>query len=334
MSQSVTLLLIFIQFIDVSPNHDYFSATSEMARLYNFEEEFIKNLQSYRATLNNQECGQSLSTLRNISRDFPQSGDQLEGGLSGLFLLQDFFNLNTSLFAGGTVYSEMLSDKSFHSHSVLTYEDVDFIAKTAYNREYYNRAVDWFREAVAVAVKSKAKQVITAAKNLLKTTIKVHDKVLDQKGPQGSAGGNEKAWKTNPVPFDEKLRKKKKFKMLAKEAEASKNVQFQYVHAVDSPKITNQFSRLCRGEVLLTPNATKDVFCHYLHHDDPYLRLRPYKLDDQSLQPYITVFRDFFTETEMSHYKDFARDKLIRSTYGGTTGAEEKTKKPTSGILR
>ena len=61
----------------------------------------------------------------------------------------------------------------------------------------------------------------------------------------------------------------------------------------------------------------------------------PYKLDDQSLQPYITVFRDFFTQKEMTHYKDFARNKLVRSTYGGTTGGEDlKAKKPTSGILR
>ena len=331
MSLIGTLLVIFTQLIDVSPNHDYFSATSEMARLYNMEEEFIKNLQSYKVTLNSQ----SLSSLRNLSMDFPQSTEQIEGGLAGLFLLQDFFNLNTTQFVGGTVHSAMLSERSFVSHSVLTYEDVDFIAKTAYNREYYNRAVDWFREAVAVAVKTKAKQVVTAAKNLLRTTIKVHDKVLDQKGPQGSVGGNEKAWKTNPVPFDEKLRKKKKFKQLAKEAAELKNVKFQYVHGVESPTITNQFSRLCRGEILLTPNATKDVFCHYLHHEDPYLRLRPFKLDDQSLQPYITVFRDFFTETEMTHYKDFARNKLVRSTYGGTTGGEElMAKKPTSGILR
>ena len=334
MSLFVTFFLMFTQVIDVSPNHDYFSATSEMARLFNLEEEFIKSLQSYKTTLSSQESSQSLSSLRNLSRDFPQSGDQVEGGLSGLFLLQDFFNLNTSLFAGGTVHSEMLSDKSFHSHSVLTYEDVDFIAKTAYNREYYNRAVDWFREAVAVAIKTQTKQVITAAKNLLSTTIKVHDKVLDQKGPEGSVGGNERAWRTNPVPFDEKLRKKKKFKKLAKEAAESQNVQFRYVHAIEAPTITNQFSRLCRGEILLKPNATKDVFCHHLHYQDPYLRLRPYKLDDQSLHPYITVFRDFFTQKEMSHYKDFARDKLVRSTYGGTTGAEEKVKKPTAGILR
>ena len=328
---SMFLTFIFIQVLQVSPNHDYFSATSEMARLYNLEEMFINDLQGYRATLiSSQENIHSVSDLTKLSRGFPQSAEQLEGGLAGLFLLQDFFNLNTSQFAGGTVYSELLSDRSFYSHNVLEYEDIDFIAKTAYNREYYNRAVEWFREAVEVAVKTKAKQVVSAARNLLRTTIKVHDRVLDKKGPQGSSG-EEKTWRTNPVPFDEKLRKKKKFKQLAKAADESRNVTFQYVHAIESPIIANQFSRLCRGESL---KSSHDVFCHYLHQNDPYLRLRPFKLDDQSVRPYITVFRDFFTEVEMTHFKNFARDKLVRSTYGETSGVELKPKKVNAGILR
>ena len=83
------------------------------------------------------------------------------------------------------------------------------IAKTAYNRQVYHRAVEWFREAVEAARNTRSKDTLIIAKNFLQTTIKVHDKILDQKGPKGSSNG--KSWRTNIVPYDEKLRKKKRY---------------------------------------------------------------------------------------------------------------------------
>ena len=54
--------------------------------------------------------------------------------------------------------------------------------------------------------------------------------------------------------------------------------------------------------------------CLNLDHQDPYLRLGPFKLDIQKKQPFVGVFRNILYDSEMEHYKDYARDKLFRSS--------------------
>ena len=314
---------------------DYFSATSEMAKLFIFERDFVEQLYKLESVLDDHHQSQNntdlVRQLRDHSSNFPANMDQMDGVLSGLFLLQDSFNLNITEFAGGSVTIEKLSPDSFSSHAHLRYEDIDYLAKTAYNKENYHRAVEWFQEAVKSARNTKSEKVVTTAKNLLQTTISVHDKILDKKGHEGMTNG--KAWKTNMIPYDEKLKKKKKYKKSMKEYQLrEQNYEMQYVRNFHDPVLNDQFSRLCRGEKLLKANVTKDVFCSFLHHQDPYLRLGPFKMDDQNMSPYITVFRDFFSEPEMSHYKDYARTRLERSGYGNSNHIS--TDASTTGLKR
>ena len=77
----------------------------------------------------------------------------------------------------------------------------------------------------------------------LRAAIKTHDKTLDLKGPTGSVGGLE--WRTNPVPFDEKLKKKKKFKKIKNDKFTPSVGRENHPHVV-----AEQFSRLCRSERL------------------------------------------------------------------------------------
>ena len=332
---SYSCSIVVIMLVYGTSGQDYFSATSEMAKLFTFEKDFIEHLYKLDTVLDQQpsqsNTGDLLTQLIDHSSHFPANMDQMDGVLSGLFLLQDSFNLNITEFAGGSVTIEKLSPDSFSSHAHLQYEDIDYLAKTAYNKDYYHRAVEWFKEAVKSAINTKSDKVVSTAKNLLQTTISVHDKILDKKGHEGSING--KPWKTNMVPFDEKLKKKKKYKKSLKEhQQREENYKIQYVRNFHNPVLNDQFSRLCRGEQLLDANVTKDVFCSFLHHQDPYLRLGPFKIDDQSMSPYITVFRDFFSETEMNHYKDYARNKLERSGYGNSNHIS--TDASTTGLKR
>ena len=162
-------------------------------------------------------------------------------------------------------------------------------------------------------------------RNQLKATIRTHDKTLDQKGRAGSIGAVE--WRTNRVPFDEKLRKKKKFKkVLAEEETFSPSLGRD-----NQPHIVSeQFNRLCRGEELRSAAVTKELRCESLHYRQPYLRLGPFKADTQSLVPHIVVFRDLVSQREMSHFRDVAtRNGLARSQHGmplgkGGSGASVK----------
>ena len=81
------------------------------------------------------------------------------------------------------------------------------ISKLAFNRGFYDRAVEWMEASVAKAETfgvgvSKIKEL----KNLLNVIKKKHDEVLVKKGPRGPD------WKTFQIPFDAELIKKKKFK--------------------------------------------------------------------------------------------------------------------------
>ena len=72
--------------------------------------------------------------------------------------------------------------------------------------------MDWARVTVEKAGTSEEKMKM---KQILGTMVKHHDKVLDQRGSSGSKDGgdiSQAMWRTNPVPFDEKLKKKKKYK--------------------------------------------------------------------------------------------------------------------------
>ena len=111
--------------------------------------------------------------------------------------------------------------------------------------------------------------------------------------------------------------------------EKEKNHEMSFVNSISSPVLNEQFNRLCKGEILLSPSHSKDIKCFSLHHFDPYLRLGPFKLDDQSISPYVTVIRDFLAGSEMEYYKEFARPRLFRSEFGGNKQGVTRTSKQT-----
>ena len=211
----------------------------------------------------------------------------------------------------------MLSHNGQASGETLASRDTDFLGKVAYNRGFYDRAVEWFQQTLAFATAEGLSSNLTKVfRNQLKATIRTHDKTLDQKGRAGSVGAVE--WRTNRVPFDEKLRKKKKFKNVsAKEETFSPSLgRSNQPHIV-----SEQFNRLCRGEELRSPLVTKELKCESLHYHQPYLKLGPFKADTQSLVPHIVVFRDLVSQHEISHFRRVATQKgLARSQHGMPLG--------------
>ena len=58
-----------------------------------------------------------------------------------------------------------------------------------------------------------------------------------------------------------------------------------------------------------------DLKCHLLHHNDVYMKLGPFKIEEASKSPYIAVMYDMMYDNEMDHFKSFASDKLKRSDH-------------------
>ena len=179
-------------------------------------------------------------------------------------------------------------------------------------REFYDRAVDWAQVSLERASTAEER---TYMRKILGTMVKHHDKVLDQRGSSGNrdGGSSELAmWRTYTVPYDEKLRKKKKYKK-----KGGAGVKDDFVPELTKKQTPSQtwehFNRLCAGEKLMPADKEKLLKCQHLHHNDNYLRLGPFKLDIQHDAPFVGVFRNILHEAELEHYKDFARDKLYRS---------------------
>ena len=201
----------------------------------------------------------------------------------------------------------MSGGPSFAAERGLSSGDASFISKIAFNREFYDRAVDWAEVAVSLADDEEVEKYM---KKMLTTMKKHHDKVLDQKGATGSREIEQGVWRTYPVPYDEKLRKKKKYKKKMKKTEFTPELSMKHSTA----QTWEHFNQLCAGEQFLGQDTIKRFKCLLLDYSDPYLRLGPFKLDIQHDSPFVGVFRDILYESEMEHYKEFARDKLFRSS--------------------
>jgi hypothetical protein len=115
-------------------------------------------------------------------------------------------------------------------------------------------------------------------KNLIKTAKTVHDQKLDRWGPRTSTHS------VNPVPYDKRLAKKKKFQNLKPNP-----VVLNDVRIMESGTEKEQFIELCRGVDLRPASVTKNLYCKYSHRNKPYYMYGPRKIEVVSLEPHIAV---------------------------------------------
>ena len=68
---------------------------------------------------------------------------------------------------------------------------------------------------------------------------------------------------------------------------------------------------------LMKPTGLKGrLKCRQISHTHPYFILRPLKLEEHSLVPYIAVFHDFMSDAETEIFKSLAVERLERSAHG------------------
>ena len=64
----------------------------------------------------------------------------------------------------------------------------------------------------------------------------------------------------------------------------------------------------------MTTETEKGLKCMFLDQNDPFIRLGPFKLEIMHNKPYVAVFRNFMYDDEIEHFKNYASDKLHRSS--------------------
>ena len=74
------------------------------------------------------------------------------------------------------------------------------------------------------------------------------------------------------------------------------------------------FMETCRyGQRYPRRFKTKEVNCRLLHHQNPYLKLGPFKEEQKSERPYAVVFHDILSDLEMNYLITESRPKLSRT---------------------
>jgi len=285
--------------------------------------------------LDSDEVKNKTKQLFDLTTTFPGEEDWM-GGCNGVHLLQEYYNLNTSLMARGEIRMEDPTGKKFVSDVVMGPEELMQIGINAVNDRYYDTGVQWLQMSLEMAERRFKKKKewpkeLKYLRNHVKNAKQIHDHNLDNKGAIGSS------WRCNKVPFDPKLRKKKKYKAALKE-KSVKRVEKDhmlyplYQEPEHKLKLRDNFNQMCKGVEFRVADMEVEVKCRLLHQNNPYLKLGPFKLEEKSKLPYITLLHEMMSDKEIEYFKNYASSKgLKRSQHAnGDRGGDVKSLTRTS----
>ena len=127
------------------------------------------------------------------------------------------------------------------------------------------------------------------AQSQLRQMKHLHDQILDKRGP--ISGGH----KTFPIPFDEKLRKKKKYKNKRRSKLKSEEIIRPLLEDFERSKRKSEdyngnFRSLCQNgqdDWRAAYQVDQHLKCRFLHHLNPFLKLGPFKIEELNENPYV-----------------------------------------------
>ena len=171
-------------------------------------------------------------------------------------------------------------------------------------------------------------KLVKKYKKELERAIEIHDLTLDRKGPYSPT------YRTFPLPFNAKLRKKKKYKKAKEEknvlVKQHKTVPFYQFELPENRKLSlkhfqGNFHSMCEGNLINSTIIDYKLNCRLQHHNVPYLKLGPFKMEELNQDPFIVSFKDFLYHEEIETLKSLAANNLKSSLVGVRDGARKDT---------
>ena len=77
---------------------------------------------------------------------------------------------------------------------------------------------------------------------------------------------------------------------------------------------TTTFDRLCRGEQLQFPELLAQLTCKYVTNNMPFLKLAPFKIEEINLKPYIVIYHQVLSDSEIKVLRKMSLPRVSRST--------------------
>lgn len=240
---------------------------------------------------------QAAVTEKRQALSMPQD-DDLQGAALALIRLQETYGLNASDLARGEILG-------LRSSVGLTARDCLFLGKHSFHAGFLDLAVEWYDHAISVAHgELNATAGVEEIRPFLDQAIRAHDEAIE-------TGGNKHTFH-EPVAGKAPAQLKR---------DILQETTFRLGAEMTYDDDNRNYRALCRGQRLRPPAVEARLACYLSDRGDPYFRLHPVKVEENSADPYVYTFYDIISDNEIESIKTLARPQLERSTVISLDGA-------------
>ena len=242
----------------------------------------------------------------NILESFP-SFQEMNGAVSGLYLLHQTYHLNwTDLISNGLKVPPYFSNNRIETDFQVYSKDFEVLGKIAFKRKLYDQAYEILNIALHIAKKEQEKERIESITSLVDMVIQTHDDILKKYRNNANQGVYSYQLRDNKCNNTNGC--------LVSENKALNNRKIElFTPFVTEKQKKDQFQRLCRGERLRSKKDDIFISSSFLHHNNPFLRLGPFKIENKNMSPYVAVIHQFFHPRETDTFVKYASPDLERS---------------------
>ncbi len=233
--------------------------------------------------------------LEDLSHTLPNKSD-FDGALKGLIFLHDTYRFSLTSAANGILRT---SQRQFPSHVYrgLDFEDFFLLTKQAFRFKWYDRAADFLRTALQLW--SPPSNYAKASERMRKNLVLLNNQDLYASRKTVFADR-----KILPYIVGPNLGRRKQ------QPDFVVNGQVETSDPTGTRQGREQYAReVCSGR--RRSQSGKKV-CFSLHRGDPFLRLGPFKIEVVSSSPFIALFHDFLSESEISFLIEYSKPRLSR----------------------
>lgn len=244
--------------------------------------------------------------IRKLTHDYHKlmpTKDDLQGAALALVRLQDTYKMNMTDLARGNVLG-------MPQGTVLTARDLLYLGKQSFNSGYYAHAIEWLEEALAQAKREdNSTASVSEVLAFHESAIDMHDQLFERTDIElsdydtfGHPLNGNMSLMVSLMP---------KIRLPAK---LGNDITVQ-----DEQK---NYMALCRGERLRTIADESRLVCRLETRNIPYFFLKPLRVEERSLKPYVVQFHNLITDAQTDLLREIAEPKLSRSMVQAGKGTE------------
>ena len=236
--------------------------------------------------------------LSRMTDEYPSTKDMI-GAIKGVIALYYAYKFSINKAVEGKLHyiTHQGDKKQFQAYEKLSIIDLEQFAQTCFDKGDYALSIEFVRNILILLPKLKESKVLNGLSkrinNMKENLIKLNNGYLEKHQTFIS-----KNYIVLPYFVDKKLRKKKKQPIFIDNETFNTNLGVECDNRSE-----REFMESCQLDILgMMSQKHKGYLCRYLHHNNPYLKLGPFKEEMNAHIPYSVVFHDILTETEMSKF--------------------------------